>query len=219
MGTDARAELARRLRDMRAAAGLNLRELAQLTELSIATLSKAQGGNEVPTYTVFSRFVEACGRSPRKLRRLFDQAKAAENAHPETSTAIRPILVPSVKELTERWRTLTAEDIRGAAPAPASKNATVAEFVDRLGMVKVWSGMSFEHIGRVTGWGPSTLCDAIRSGRSTLPRQEIVAALLVSCGITDEQVRQWMAAWFEIQWRTWTEEKNKKTAPKVPQPA
>jgi transcriptional regulator with XRE-family HTH domain len=222
VSTDARAELAQRLRDMRAAAGLNLRELALLTDLSTATLSKAQGGNEVPTWTVFTRFVEACNRSPRKLRRLYEQAKAAEDADPQTSTTApqaRPVLVPSTRELTARWQALTAEDLRGPAPAPVADNATIEEFVDRLGRIKIWSGVSFDHIARVTGWGTSTLWDAIQPDRTTLPRQEVVAAFLVACDITEDDIRQWMSAWMEIKWRIWSQEKNKKATASAMQAA
>jgi transcriptional regulator with XRE-family HTH domain len=214
IGTGAPAQLGRQLRNIRAAAGVTLDELAVLTGLSKATLSKAQGGRDVPTWMVVTRFVDACGGSLRNLRSLYERARAAQDGGPAAVAVpvrVRPVQTPSVRVLAERWRELDVTDVIGPAPIPHRK-ATVARFVDDLRMLKAWAGVSFDHVSRVTGIPTSTLNDALQPGRVTAPRQEIVLAFLIACGVEDRDIiRPWLNALSDIEMRTWSRKKRRPT--------
>ena len=82
----------------------------------------------------------------------------------------------------------------GIDPASA---ATAAEFVDLLRRVRVASELSYRQIAqRARAQGValpiSTLATALN--RDTMPRQEVVTAMLLACGCSREELAVWLAA-------------------------
>ncbi len=75
--------------------------------------------------------------------------------------------------------------------------ADEAEFVAALRRLKAWSGLSYRQLerraaeaGRVLPY--STASTAL--GRETLPREELLVAFVLACGLDDDEAAAWVAA-------------------------
>jgi Helix-turn-helix domain len=69
-------ELAQRLRDLRDASELTLRQLAAKSGYSSSALSQAESGRGVCSWDVVSTFVQSCGDDPAHWRQLWELAGA-----------------------------------------------------------------------------------------------------------------------------------------------
>ncbi|MEK8106712.1 helix-turn-helix transcriptional regulator [Micromonospora sp. M12] len=84
-----------------------------------------------------------------------------------------------------------------AARDPVPQVATAGEYVALLRDVRRRSGLTYREIARRASaaghWlPPSTLATML--GRTTLPRERTVLALLVACGVTAAEVEEWVEA-------------------------
>lgn len=87
---------------------------------------------------------------------------------------------------------------RSGYPDPV-RAISVADFVDRLRRLKRWAGNpSLATLHRRTGLPRSTICDALRPHRTSLPRLELVRAFIRGCGGDDAAVAAWVAAWRRV---------------------
>src|SRR5450756_3197676 len=66
-------ELAQRLRDLRDARGLTLRQLAAKSGYSSGARSRAEAGRTVPSGELVTAFVQACGEDPLRWRHAWRQ--------------------------------------------------------------------------------------------------------------------------------------------------
>ncbi|GAA3970863.1 hypothetical protein GCM10023085_61360 [Actinomadura viridis] len=71
-----------------------------------------------------------------------------------------------------------------------------AEFIAALRRLKAWSGLSYRQLerraaeaGRVLPY--STASTAL--GRTSLPREELLVAFVLACGLDDEEASSWVA--------------------------
>ena len=96
---------------------------------------------------------------------------------------------------------MTAERKQSVVPAdrpPQPQEAgTATEFVAALRALRVWSGLTFRELeGKATANGDvlpsSTIAAAL--GRPTLPREQIVTALVRACGLDEAVVQDWLSA-------------------------
>ncbi|MEV5508575.1 helix-turn-helix domain-containing protein [Streptomyces orinoci] len=85
-GTGAQAELAMRLRDLRDASDLTLRQLAARSGFSTASLSVAESGRRTPSWAVIEAFVGACGADAAQWRQLWEVAAQSASAGKEATT-------------------------------------------------------------------------------------------------------------------------------------
>ncbi len=88
-GTGEQAELAQRLRDLRDASGLTLRQLAGKSGYSAGALSHAESGRGVPSWELVAAFAQACGADPVPWRHQWELARAAP-ALPEHAVVPMP---------------------------------------------------------------------------------------------------------------------------------
>ncbi|SNS26471.1 hypothetical protein SAMN06265355_113246 [Actinomadura mexicana] len=72
-----------------------------------------------------------------------------------------------------------------------------AEFIAALRRLKAWSGLSYRQLerraaeaGRVLPY--STASTAL--GRKSLPREELLVAFVLACGLDDDEAASWVAA-------------------------
>ncbi|MEU8277639.1 XRE family transcriptional regulator [Microbispora bryophytorum] len=73
---------------------------------------------------------------------------------------------------------------------------TAAEFVAALGRLRQWSGLTYRQLtaaAKASGdvLPPSTIAGAL--GRTTLPREEFVAAFVRACGLGEAETARWVA--------------------------
>ncbi|MEV3926765.1 helix-turn-helix domain-containing protein [Actinomadura coerulea] len=87
-------------------------------------------------------------------------------------------------------------EIVTAPPPSPDVAADEAEFVAALRRLKAWSGLSYRQLerraadaGRVLPY--STASTAL--GRKTLPREELLVAFVLACGLDDEEAASWVA--------------------------
>jgi hypothetical protein len=75
--------------------------------------------------------------------------------------------------------------------------ATAGEFVDALVRLKRWSGMGYRQLAKraaVIGHSLPRSTLTVALNRSTLPREDLVVALALTCGCDEEEVAQWVSA-------------------------
>jgi exopolysaccharide biosynthesis polyprenyl glycosylphosphotransferase len=156
------------------------RELKAATGLSPGTLSKALGGEHLPTWKVTRTFTAACGGEEGTVRRLWESACAA---------AGQPVpddyYLPTGPSVPVRREVMSA-----------------AQLVDMMRRLRAWAGNPSlaELNNRADGHNllpPSTVSDMLNSQR--LPRLELVLAFVRACGLDDQQVAAWKAAWTELK--------------------
>lgn len=89
----------------------------------------------------------------------------------------------------------TNADLAGGDPGYPSP-VTVPEFARRLRLLRVWAGNpSFERLSRLSGVPRSTLADALSGCRARPPRLDVLRRFVRACGLDDEGVAGWEAAW------------------------
>lgn len=89
----------------------------------------------------------------------------------------------------------THADLAGGNPGEPPA-VTVPEFARRLRLLKVWAGNpSFERLSRLSGVPGSTLADALSGRRARPPRLDVVRRFAHACGLDEEGVASWEAAW------------------------
>lgn len=74
---------------------------------------------------------------------------------------------------------------------------TAAEFVDALVRLKRWSGMGYRQLAKravVIGQSLPRSTLTVALNRSTLPREDLVVALALTCGCDEEEVARWVGA-------------------------
>src|SRR5262245_55236504 len=77
---------------------------------------------------------------------------------------------------------------------------TAAEFVAQLRLLKVWAGSpSYERLARTSGIPRSTLVDALGTRRERLPGLNVVRRFVLACGVDDEVLYRWEAAWRRLR--------------------
>lgn len=121
-GDGPRAQLALRLRALRDATGLTLREVAARSGYSAAALSNAERGRHVPSWGLVESFVGACGADPAQWRQLWEIAR--DDATPAKDTAEAAMPTESEFEPTTGPTTGPAGDAPPAEPAPSGTGDT-----------------------------------------------------------------------------------------------
>ncbi|MEU6021826.1 helix-turn-helix transcriptional regulator [Micromonospora sp. NPDC047134] len=91
-----------------------------------------------------------------------------------------------------------------AARDPVPQTATAGEYVGLLRDIRRRSGLTYREISRRASaaghWlPPSTLATML--GRTTLPREQAVVALLTACGMPPATIEQWVGLRHEIDVR------------------
>ncbi|MGC5033579.1 helix-turn-helix domain-containing protein [Micromonospora sp. DT229] len=91
-----------------------------------------------------------------------------------------------------------------AARDPVPRTATAGEYVDLLRDIRRRSGLTYREISRRASacghWlPPSTLATML--GRTTLPREQAVVALLTACGMPPATIEQWIELRHDIDVR------------------
>ena len=120
--TGPRAELARRLRALRAGRGMTLRELAARSGYSLATLSNAESGRRVPSWEVLAAFVQSCGHDPAQWRQLWEVARSSDSgpapgAGPATDPGRSPASLQSPHDEPTRGPTDVSADVAADVPS------------------------------------------------------------------------------------------------------
>ncbi|GAA2590091.1 hypothetical protein SMC26_20360 [Actinomadura fulvescens] len=89
------------------------------------------------------------------------------------------------------------------APGPGHVD-TPRDLVERLRLLKAWSGLTYRQLQRRAAREGETLpYSTIASvlGRTALPRLEFVRVYVRACGVAPERVADWVAAWRRIAMR------------------
>ncbi len=106
-GSGFQAQLAQRLRDVRDASGLTLRQLAAKSGYSQSALSQAESARAVPSWELVATFVQTCGEDPANLRSLWELAHAAPLSAARSEprqTAAEGDAMPAAEPTRRRWR-------------------------------------------------------------------------------------------------------------------
>jgi transcriptional regulator with XRE-family HTH domain len=103
-GSGIRVELAQRLRNLRDASGLTLRQLAAKSGYSHGALSQAESGRTVPSWELVTAFVQTCGEDSAQWRQLWEIVRT-EVVPPTALARQEPIPQPQdVAEPADRPR-------------------------------------------------------------------------------------------------------------------
>jgi len=164
------------LRRQREEAGLRYRDLADLAGYSLATVTAACGGRQLPSWKVVRACLAACGGDEELTRSLYERACIEEGRPvPESASAV-----------TE-------------PPDPAGA-ATGEQLVECMAGLRAWAGNPpLADLNQRSGGHlpPSTISGVLRRGK--LPRRDLVVRYARACGLPDSEVRKWEAAWENIK--------------------
>lgn len=154
------AQFSNGLRELRAAAGLSIRELSERTHYGRSTLAEATRGDRLPTLEVTLAYVDACGGSAGEWGRQWADVRN-RLAHPGDS------------------RFSSAES--AISPARPEQVSTPAEFLAALRDLQRASGLSYGGLERASGGqlSRSTLSDML-TGR-TMPTWATTRSFIAAC--------------------------------------
>lgn len=116
-GSGVQVELAGRLRNLRDASGLTLRQLSEKSGYSHGALSQAESGRTVPSWELVTAFVQTCGEDPAQWRQLWEvvRTKATSPAPPSPPAQQEP--VPQDPPRPPRRRSVRVAPVLAAALA------------------------------------------------------------------------------------------------------
>lgn len=219
------ADLARALRRLRGQAERpDYRALAAKAGYSAATLAEAAAGRVRPSRDVALAFAGACNAGPREFAEIEDLWDRADKAH-KTARA---------REARARRR---ARSVRGNAdssppvspgvPQPPAQQPrpdpadTAAQFVGKLRVLRAWSGqVSYKDLNLNAGFPSyrsgvprSTIYDALRPSRTTLPALRVTQVIVAGCG---GPVEEWTSAWRAIKIREVIAAQDQDSVPQEP---
>ncbi|MFJ8351485.1 helix-turn-helix domain-containing protein [Streptomyces sp. NPDC094153] len=178
-GPPHRRRFARRLRELRAEAGVTYDEMAAVAAVSPSTLKRAASGAVLPKWITVVHFYIACF------------AAAAHHTRP----------IPKVAELEKLWRTARMEE-RGTLHLKNPRPEYIADQADLShALYALYERAGAPPLRQVQRQGGeplhlplSTLARIVN--RETLPAdQKQYLAFLVGCGVPEEQRVKWLAAW------------------------
>ncbi|TPQ21028.1 helix-turn-helix domain-containing protein [Streptomyces sporangiiformans] len=84
-----------------------------------------------------------------------------------------------------------------ATAPPTPPDTDTAAFVAALRRLKAWSGLSYRQLERRATEAGHTLpysTAATMLGRERLPREQLVVAFVVACGVRDDEAEAWVDA-------------------------
>jgi transcriptional regulator with XRE-family HTH domain len=158
------------LREQRQRAGLTYQQMADRTEYTRQTLSRAASGHSLPSQRVAEAYARVCGADPLHARRLWLRARQATvRTKLGDTTGIRPEYVQNFADLHTAMRELWLK--AGAPP--------LRELERRAG----------DH-----GQLPHSSLSLILRQRA-LPQRRHLKAFVTACGVPDRAVGAWEAAW------------------------
>jgi hypothetical protein len=166
---------AQELRDLRRSAGNPpLQQMAQLTEVSAASLSKAHSGIHPPTWDIVNAYVTACGGERDPWLHRFEQLRLQRAGGAQLGTTV------------ERWS-------RTGQMAPPSGVADVSELLALLRALLDLHGFSLRTLGRhAPAYTHSSYGAVLRGSRPLTAR--LLKELLVGCGVYSlESLNTWFA--------------------------
>jgi transcriptional regulator with XRE-family HTH domain/tetratricopeptide (TPR) repeat protein len=208
------AEFASGLRTLREGKHLTLRQLSQRTSYGRSVLSEAASGTAFPSWDVTEAYVQACGGSADEWRPRWEEAKRRWDEVRRTRQPAMERDRGFYDEIghrggTERSRSAAAGPaagptaFRSIADDPTQIN-TFAELARALNDLRRAHALTFaalerraqvlsERVGRSQALPKSTVSDML-TGKS-VPTKERLITFLTVCGIADQDVGQWRAAW------------------------
>jgi len=119
-------ELAQRLRDLRDARGLTLRQLAAKSGYSSGALSQAEAGRTVPSWELVTAFVQACGEDPLRWRHAWELARTPSPPPARIEPPLPSLEVDAADRVRPARRPWRRPVLGGAAAALLALCAVVA---------------------------------------------------------------------------------------------
>ncbi|MFJ1704276.1 helix-turn-helix domain-containing protein [Kitasatospora sp. NPDC088346] len=176
-------ELAQWLRSLRRTAGLTYRQMAELIGrhgCSAVTLSRADGGTQLPRRTVVEAYAAACGASRREARLRWERAAVRTGGGRDRPRPPTPGPAP-----------------RGRRLEFVYEPAHLLEAMHRLRLTAGRPSLrELQDRARSRGLGPlprSTLADVLAGVR--MPSEALLVSYVRACGQPDHAVGAWRAAW------------------------
>ena len=198
------ADLGNALRELRRSACLTYRDMGAITNYSHAALNNAASGKRCPRWEVVQAFVTSCGGEvDDRWRSLWEAAHASSPRRPRTC---KPRKRGEESETAPNPGKPAARIAAGSNPW----QDTAADFVYELNLVHKLAGSPngatiYQAWCERTSFKPrasdrkdlpkSTLRDALKLDRRTLPKLEVVQMIAYACGA---DVWEWTESWKRI---------------------
>lgn len=166
-------ELALWLRSQRRRAGMTYGQLAALAGYSATSLSRAAGGEKLPSLAVVEAFARGCDGDPRKAAALWRRARYA--AHQKTDDEGQVAMLPDyIRDFAQLRAALLDLYRRAGSPSLRQLEATAD--------------------GRHGGLPRSSVNRLLRG--QAIPRKELLIAFVRACGATGGvETGGWEGAW------------------------
>ncbi|MFD8726200.1 helix-turn-helix domain-containing protein [Streptomyces sp. NPDC059629] len=145
-GSGVQVELAQRLRNLRDASGLTLRQLSAKSGYSYGALSQAESGRTVPSWELVTAFVQTCGEEPAQWRQLWEVVRT--KVTPSTPLAQQEP-TPQQQEADEPADTAPSQDDPADRPGRRGSVRVAAAVAVALALLGVltWLSLSKPWVG------------------------------------------------------------------------
>ncbi len=167
-----------------------LREVAELTNVSIATLSKALSGLDVPSPNTVYRIAKAFGQDPSVWEAW---RRAADGAGKSQGTK-------HVDDIVDIHGSRSRRAMRLPSPVPDVKT-TIPEFKALLREIRIWAGspplrqIEFRAARRKYVAPRATVHDMLHDDSNKLPRADLLIGYLAALGVEPYRLDIWFATW------------------------
>jgi DNA-binding SARP family transcriptional activator/transcriptional regulator with XRE-family HTH domain len=201
-----RADFGRELTALRIQAGLTTQQIAEATGIAVAEAEDYFSGRELPAsgdagMTALRNILAACGITDSEQVYSWADAliRIIPARHPPSTRGRRH--AGATEQVTPTRVPIPDAPGFDLRPDPLQAH-TAADLVQALRRFRLWAGApSFRKMAGLLPTGSkvsiAAMCKALRS--ETLPSQQVMAAVVIGCGGTREQLQEFMTTWRKIQ--------------------
>ncbi|MER6563786.1 helix-turn-helix transcriptional regulator [Streptomyces sp. NPDC001027] len=191
--TSAIVKFAASLRELREKAGNpTLASMAKETGVSTASLSKAAGGHELPSWRTTKSYVEVCGADPKQWRNLWEairrEMRPKEFISGDADESLN--LTPEQRRRAS-WPRMWARWDRTGMILPSHRSESLLDLRLAMQSLQNYRSLSLRQLARLMPYSHSTVASVLSGTRPVTAF--FLRSFLQACGATSlNEVIQWM---------------------------
>ncbi|MEU1457256.1 helix-turn-helix domain-containing protein [Streptomyces avermitilis] len=186
-------EFAAALRSLREQAGNpTLAEMASRAGISTASLSKAAGGHEIPSWRVTEAYVEACGHDPKSWRKRWENVRRATRPREFVSDEfVESLNLDPEQRRRASWPRIWERWDRTGMILPTHRAETALDLRIALQSLRAYRSLSLRQLAILMPYSHSTVAAVLSGARPV--SAFFLRNYLQACGVTTYgEVLQWM---------------------------
>ncbi|MFG2284006.1 helix-turn-helix domain-containing protein [Streptomyces asoensis] len=180
------------LRDIRKRAGSpTLSAMAKETGVSTASLSKAAGGCELPSWRTANAYAEACGADADELRKVWETVRRKTRPKEFVSNREGSLNLSPEQRRRASWTRMWERWDRTGSILPSHRSETLLDLRISMQAVQNYRSLSLRQLARLMPYSHSTVAAVLAGARPVTAY--FLRSFLHACGVTSSnELILWM---------------------------